>query len=421
MNPHCSSLQRIRLRLLVAGQWCAALSLAAAPLNKPATSILIVLSLLFSVLGADMRLRWKAALREPVVIGFLAWFAVLLASAVHAWASSGSTVYGESFLWTCVYPAVLASLLRSPALRWRALAAFAVAVAFVLVVSYLMQFGVVPQRAVATAVPAMQNTVFKEYTQQGLSSLILLAMVVAFACHVRSRRLRIGLSIAALAILCNVALVIQSRTTYLVLLPLATYWAYRLLSRRLKGWRVALATGMVALVLAAGFVSTPDVQRRMVSAVDHEVDTYLTSQQPTSSGIRLWLWQQTLPIIADAPLFGHGLKQWEPIYVARMRDVPGSAPFITGHPHQEILLILAEQGFFGLFVFALLVVALFIHISRQDDPQKGIFTSILIIYLFAGLANGLWSDFTHRHVFVLLLACLPLAASRALPATERAR
>jgi O-antigen ligase len=97
--------------------------------------------------------------------------------------------------------------------------------------------------------------------------------------------------------------------------------------------------------------------------------------------------------------------------------------FLMGHPHQEMLLILAEQGAVGLLVYLILLVALARYISRLDPPEQGIYASILLIYLVAGLANGLWADFTHRNVFVLLLACIPMvtASSRPVASLSRSR
>jgi O-antigen ligase len=83
-----------------------------------------------------------------------------------------------------------------------------------------------------------------------------------------------------------------------------------------------------------------------------------------------------------------------------------------GHPHQELLLILAEQGAIGLLVYLLLLIALARYIRRLDPIPRDIYTCILLIYLTAGLANGLWADFSHRHLFILLLACMPSAAPR---------
>lgn len=405
-----SLLQGLRTRLLTVGQWCAVLTLFAAPINKPATNILIGLSLLCSLAGTEVLARWRAALREPVVIGFLVWFGVLFASALHAWLGRGDPAFRDTAIWGCVYPALIASLLRDSRWRWRALAAFAAAAGLVVVISYLMQFGLVPQREVAEIQASMRNTVFKEYTQQGLASLILMSMLVAVGLNSPDRRWRITALLGAAIVLCNAALLIQSRTTYIVLLPLIGYWIYRLVSHWLSGWRMLIVSAGLAVVTISALWSTPSIRERMISSISEEVDGYLVSQEATSSGIRLWLWQQTLPMIADAPVFGHGLNQWEPLYLEQMRSIPGSEPFITGHPHQEALLILAEEGVVGLLLFATLLLAFAAHTSKLPDPQKGIFASILIIYVAAGLANGLWSNFTHRHVFILLMACIPMGS-----------
>ena len=403
-------LQGLRTRLLTVGQWCAVLTLFAAPINKPATNILIGLSLLCSLAGTDVLARWRAALREPVVIGFLVWFSVLFASALHAWIGRGDPAFRDTAIWGCVYPALIASLLRDSRWRWRALAAFAAAAGLVVVISYLMQFGLVPQREVAEIQASMRNTVFKEYTQQGLASLILMSMLVAVGLNSPGRRWRIAALLGAAIVLCNAAMLIQSRTTYIVLLPLLGYWIYRGVSHRLSGWRMLIVSAVLAVVTISALWSTPSIRERMISSISEEVDGYLVSQEATSSGIRLWLWQQTLPLIAEAPVFGHGLNQWEPLYLEQMRSIPGSEPFITGHPHQEALLILTEEGGVGLLLFAALLLAFAAHASKLRDPQKGIFVSILIIYVAAGLANGLWSNFTHRHVFILLMACIPMGS-----------
>jgi O-antigen ligase len=86
-----------------------------------------------------------------------------------------------------------------------------------------------------------------------------------------------------------------------------------------------------------------------------------------------------------------------------------------------MLLILAEQGAVGLLVYLLLLVALARYIRRLDPVPRDIYTCIVLIYLTAGLANGLWADFSHRHLFILLLACIPLAEQRPSPLQVRTK
>jgi O-antigen ligase len=69
----------------------------------------------------------------------------------------------------------------------------------------------------------------------------------------------------------------------------------------------------------------------------------------------------------------------------------------------------------------LLLVALARYIRRLDPVPRDIYSCILLIYLTAGLANGLWADFSHRHLFILLLACMPLAKQPTSPLRVRTR
>ena len=405
MSVTATPFLRVRSAALVAGQWCAVASLFVVPLNKPATNVALVLSLAFSLLGTEVRQRWLTAARHPVVLGALLWWLVLTLSAVHTWYDTSELPLTGSYTWVCWYPLVLGSLLQTPPWRQRALVAFALAVGAVLLISYGMDLGLIPQRAVSLSEPAMRNTVFKEYTQQGLALLVFGSMALAVAVDAPSTRQKAFFFGVALLTLINIVVVLESRTTYLTLIPLLAYWSWRILAKGRAGWRLAVAACLLMVAVPAIVWFTPPVRERV----------------PTSTGIRLELWRRTLPIIATAPVFGHGLHQWAPLYRQSIEGSPGFEAFLMGHPHQEMLLILAEQGAAGLLVYLLLLVALARYIRRLDSVPRDIYTCILLIYLTAGLANGLWADFSHRHLFILLLACMPLARQRTSPLQVRAR
>jgi O-antigen ligase len=412
MSIQARPLTSIRNALRIAGQWCAVASLFVVPLNKPATNIALVLSVVFSLLGNDARQRWLIAARNPVAQGALLWSGVLVLSAVHTWYTTSMLPLAGSFVWACWYPLVLGSLLQTSQWRWRALAAFALAVGLVLLISYGMDMGLIPQRSLAHSEPAMRNTVFKEYTQQGLALLVLGSMALAAAMATLSMPRKIFFSTVALLVLINIVFVLESRTAYLTLIPLLAYWAWRLLIKDRMSWRSTLIACTLAVAAVATVWFTPAVRERLVVSVAHEAELYASQRTPTSTGIRLELWRRTLPIIAAAPVFGHGLSQWAPLYRQSIEGLPDFNAFLMGHPHQEMLLILAEQGFAGLLVYLLLLVALARYTSRLNRPARDIYACILLIYVTAGLANGLWADFSHRHMFILLLACMPLAETQ---------
>lgn len=412
MRFNAPSLERMRDAACSAGRWCAVASLFVVPINKPATNVALVFTLLFSLLGSDLRQRWAQAIRHPVAQGALVWWLVLIASAVHTWYARGTLPLTGTFVWVCLYPLVLGSVLQTRRWRWRALTAFALAMGLVLLISCGMEIGVFPQRAITQTQPAMRDTVFKEYTQQGLAMLVFGSMAMAVAMARPSRRCRV-LCIATVAlVLANVLFMVESRTTYLTLVPVFGYWCWRcVLKERLTPRGMLVGAGLAAAVLAALWF-TPPVRERLVVSVTHEVTQYATQRVPTSTGIRLELWRRSLPIIASAPVFGHGLHTWAPSYRASIEGLPHFHAFLMGHPHQEMLLILAEQGAAGLLVYLLLLGALARYLFRLDPPERDVYLCALLIYLTAGLANCLWADFSHRHLFILLLACIPMAGKQ---------
>jgi O-antigen ligase len=390
-------------------------SLFVVPLNKPATNAALILSLALSLLGKEARQRWLMAARSPIVLGALLWWVVLVLSAMHTWYDTSVLPLTGSYTWVCWYPLVLGSLLQTPQWRQRALVAFALALGAVLLISCGMDLGLIPQRALDHSEPAMRNTVFKEYTQQGLALLVFGSMALAVAVDAPSTRQKAFFSAVALLALINIVMMLGSRTTYLTLIPLLIYWGWRILARGRVSWRHTVAACALIVAIPAIVWFTPPVRERLVVSIAHEVQLYAGQRVPTSTGIRLELWQRTLPIIATAPLFGHGLHEWAPLYRQSIEGLPDFDAFLMGHPHQEMLLILAEQGAVGLLVYLLLLVALARYIRRLNQVPRDIYTCILLIYLTAGLANGLWADFSHRHLFILLLACMPLAEQRTSP------
>lgn len=401
----------LRQRLLAVGRWSVLACLFALPFygyNKPLINLSLALALLCSLCAPRLRARWAVARRQPAALGAAAVFALFALGALHAPPASGAGDALRSYV-TLLYPLLVATLLDDDKWRLRGLIAFGIATAIFLLLSWLQFFGLVPLAQFALENESMRYTVTGDYTQRGVGFMILAALAAAFAPTAPTPGRRRALwALAALALL-NVAVVLQSRTTYLIAAPLLLYGGWRLLRARRHGWRgVALALLALALVGAAlGF--SPRMQQRL-AASQGEIARYAGQGEPTSMGVRLELWKRSAPIIEAAPWFGHGLGQWRLEYRRQASDAGLDAGFLMGHPHQEALLILSEEGMVGLAVFAALLVGLARHIRRLAPAPRDFYNCLLIIYLTAGLANCLLVVFSHRHLFLMLLACLPLAA-----------
>ncbi len=395
-----------RLQLLKYGRWAVLLALFSIPINKPATSIFLFLALLCSLIGAQPVQRWKAPLREPIVLGMLAWFAVLLLSALHAadnpqrWADLG--VYKA-----LLYPLLIASLLNDQNWRERGLFAYGAAALLVLLLSWSQLFGLLPAPDITATFEAYRYTVFHEYSQQGLQMLILASLCAAFAPRLTHPRWRNALWLVAALAVADVLFLLQSRTAYLAILCLLLYWSWRLTAQQHGKTSKLLLALLVAVTLSVSLTLAPRMQARM-EAAQQDISQYLAHHEASSLGIRLELWRRTLPIIAAAPWFGHGLGEWLTQYRAQTSTLNDFDAFRMKHPHNDALLILAEEGVAGFLFWVTLLVLLARRLRTLQPVQRDFFASLLLIFLAAGTANCLLVDFVNRHVFILLLACFPI-------------
>ncbi len=398
---------------LSAGRWCMLLSLASVSINKPAINIFLFLALLGSAFGEEARARFSAALREPIVQGCIALFVVLFLTALHA--PGDSERWGELGAHKALfYPLIIASLFRSNQWRDKGLLAFAVGAGIVLVLSLVQVFPTM-DAIERWGGGAGGYTVFFTYTQQGLALVMLGALAASFAFFQETPARRLLFAALLLAVCVDVIILLQSRTAYLVLPALIIYAAYTILNKRLgRAGAIAIAAVIAVAIVAAGSLA-PRAKARVVQA-QTDVTQYQDNATATSMGVRLEVWRRTLPMIADAPLFGHGLGQWAPLYREQTKDVPNFQHFRMGHPHQEALWILSEAGVIGFAAFAALLIALLRTIRAMERPHRDFFTALWLVYVVAGIANCLLLDFTERHLFLLLLACAPLPRGKSSPA-----
>ncbi|MFP4260668.1 MAG: O-antigen ligase family protein [Opitutales bacterium] len=130
------------------------------------------------------------------------------------------------------------------------------------------------------------------------------------------------------------------------LLFAGTYWAWALVGvlvgvvpffcfEKMKR-RLLVAGGglfLACLVLAATFSANPLFGENLADAVSEERE-----------GIRLPLWQDTLSIWSEQPLFGQGAGAYS---WAFERTNPSMQPFVPVTPHNDFLLILTQYGLFG--------------------------------------------------------------------------
>ena len=128
---------------------------------------------------------------------------------------------------------------------------------------------------------------------------------------------------------------------------------------------------------------------------------------------RLLLWRNTSKMIADHPYIGVGLNNWKiinPTYGIGGTRQTDAGMMSYEHPHNDYLLILAEQGPFGLLIYLMFfffVIWTGINRLKENDSNKG-----LIIALICGvIAFSVMSLSSYPRSRVYQVILLMLSAS----------
>lgn len=282
---------------------------------------------------------------------------------------------------------VFAMAFRQHDTRIKALHAFALSLALIVLLSYLIRWNLLPALPFITGDTA-SPTVFK----QKITHSILLAfgafLFVWLGSISASPKLRVvWYSLSALAVL-NVIFVVQGATGYLTLgaLIVLLIWA------RL-GWRGTAygALGLIAIFAVLAVVPSPFQER--VTRTQQEIQQWHAgeaSATDSSAGLRLEFYHNTLAIIAAHPLTGVGTGGFSRAYA---KHVEGSGRVATHNPHNEFLHITVQIGILGLAALLLMLWQQWRTAKQLNVPiEQALMQALVLTFVTGSLINSLLLD-----------------------------
>ncbi|MFW2364993.1 MAG: O-antigen ligase family protein, partial [Desulforhopalus sp.] len=104
------------------------------------------------------------------------------------------------------------------------------------------------------------------------------------------------------------------------------------------------ATAVACLLVVVTFNTSTNFSSRVKDAVD-EIQTYQAKSSRSSLGMRFDWWQNSVDLIRQKPIFGHGTGSFK---VAQSELVRNTKTKITDNPHNEYLLLGVQTGLVGL-------------------------------------------------------------------------
>jgi O-antigen ligase len=366
---------------------------ALVPASTAAASICIALMLLAWLVSGRALATLRMAAVQRAGQAMLLFMALLVVDMLY---SSGTWVERWGSLWSwrkLLWGFIVLGLFAEDMWKFRFVCAFLIVSTIGLIASFLGGVGLIPPKTVYTVGVYLTN-----HATQGITFVL-----ATLCCLEMARIVRPEISkwcyLGAFAFSMNVMFLSTSRSAYLALLCVMLVWSVRAHGQR----SIALATtGAVALAL---FSLSPNLKDRVAQGV-HEVNTYETTPEVTSAGVRVMFLKNTLELFKIRPLLGSGTGSFAKEY----RDHFGSPQkgwrgVAATDPHNQYLFILIENGLLGLAVFLMLLAAGF-QAAREPGAYRGIIFGALLAWCASSLFNSHFRTFPEGHLIWLFFGAM---------------
>lgn len=381
---------------------------------SPDTSIFTTFAIAFAAATTALPIAWGSAALVFLLIAFLlsafkkstwqrigassfAWAAMALLAALAIGMLYGSTPLSQAFeFWTkylklLVVPIIIA-LAPNEKLKRLAINLALGAVTLSVLVSYIRYLGFLPPYSD----PNQAYIGFQNRITFGLYTSVASYVFAYRAIKLKEPRWRIFYSILFFIFAYNTLAINNGRTGYVIFFALTALFIFRNIPARLK-----LASLGIALIAIAATLLTSPVSRDRLERSVSNVETLQTNKPVADSSIviRWQFFKNSLSIIQDAPLIGHGTGSFENQYEKR---ISGSAQVGSSNPHNDYLLIASQLGFIGLTLEFLLIASIAFSIGAIKNEDKEVIYALIISFiLYSGLNSTLLDAGEGRYFLIL--------------------
>jgi len=198
----------------------------------------------------------------------------------------------------------------------------------------------------------------------------------------------------------NLFYIAPGRTGMLVYIALIILTLFQRLS-----WKKLLpATILVSIIVGITFFTSSNFSTRVNEAVD-EMRGYQAESSRTSLGMRFDWWQNSIDIVRQKPIFGHGTGSFQAVQENLIKDGDTQS---TDNPHNEYLFLAVQAGLVGLFLFVTLLVVQFIASFSLQPPRKYLLQGVVVAMSVGCLMNSFLFDSHSGHFYAIMSAILTI-------------
>jgi len=388
------------------------------PMSVALANVGMLLTMVFWLLGClwGHSLRdTRQALSNPLAPPALALFAWIVVAAL--WSPAEGALIGAAlakytkFLWVPIF----IGLLNDPATRRRCWQAFALAMLFTLVVTWLNVWFDFSWTRTHNQGFGADHTVFKDRISQGIMMSLFTVMALHCAVQAPSRARAVVAAIVASLAAVSVLFLSAGRTGYLaVLLALAVFAVFVM---GLRPRRLAFAAVVMGALVAITLTTSTQLRSRAADAWREAQNSSITAPV-TSTGARVEMNRFALEASLEHPVLGHGTGSYPVLAPLHFTDASWCS-VVCVHPHNQFLFFLFEQGLIGLALFLWFVFAIVRQAWREDTPRRALMMGFVAVLLVSNMTHSSFWLSTENHFFilmsVLLMAAVPARMGRAGP------
>jgi O-antigen ligase len=388
MNFNMTLAQRAQSRILEYGSFTTVLFVVSIYLSTSLAIILSGLLGLFWLLSAQFMVLPDTLKKNPVA----AWSLLLFLCFTFGLCYSSAT-FSEAFSILMKYREllfipVLCSFLTTERYRCWVWKAFVVASVLILLISYLMYFGILDLNKLGD--PSFKSRITHS---------ICISFFAFFCAHKAYDGKHYAKLYWILFILgvYNLFFIVEGRTGQLIAVLLVVLFGMQRFTKK-----VLLLTVLIMAMLLALFLTFSDKATRINEGLA-STQAYLQAHPEKtefSMGQRFTFWRYSLKLIAEKPLLGYGTGSFTKEY----QRVAGNELFVTKNPHNEFLMIGVQLGLLGLSIYLGFLASQYYYARKLPDKEKWLAQGILLSLIVTSLFNSPLMDHAEGHWFTTMIA-----------------
>ncbi len=377
--------------LLKAGLYSAALTCYCIPLSTSLLGVFSGLTFLFWILSGRFKNIFSIQKKYPYAAAALVLFIFFCLGLIYTPVNMAEGLDNlKKYRELLFIPVILSLFYNKPKEATFCLNCFAGGLITLLFLSYIISFGFLP---------SLQSRTGDSHIYH-ITHSFFMAILAFWSIHKFSLKTGVKylwLTIFLLASI-NIVFITPGRTGMMIYVILSVVYLFQ----RLPLLKFTFAIAATCILFGIIYVTSDNINIRLNTAVQ-EIQHYHPGKERSSMGMRLDWYQNSLDLIKQKPLIGHGTGSFSYVQNQLIHGTP-TAP--TDNPHNEYLFIGVQLGLSGLFLFFAMFFLQFSNSLKLSEFNRYMAQGVIVSMMAGCLMNSFLFDSMEGHFYAFIITLL---------------